>query len=554
MGEPVGAVAAAERLRESLVAWAQAEDFGAVLPVRTHREAASLSFEIVHEDRRATVVLQTRDGAAIAPREHRALRSHLVTFDASHGRGRLTITTDLPEIVTPLARFAGDALFGDPRGFLDAPAVDLSPLQERGPAALHIPELAAKATARAIGGTWHSGKGHAITPRGRDFFKALARYKIRIEGGRLDLVTVRATRPAGEPGPPTCDVVMSPPHHLTVSEPELAPLMHEMLDRARITRPEARPRDFFSCQPWIDTPATWTAREGEGGFAALVARGVLKADSSNRGVASPEHPHAGRTATAYPLGGKKYLAWSPDPTIAPFVVLEKDLLVYSLDFGAVAAMVAEAMGLDAPAARLDDDGVLHCGRRTLGPTFVHVFLLTRPIRPATVARLGEAAGHGHAILVLPEARRQAHGLRQLAMPALAGPWQPLLDGIVRTLRLTQHVDTIVYAPADARVVVDRARGFVWVDGVLCEAVKETHVRLLDVLITRGPQLYTKEIADYVAQGHAHADTTRRAIETFVSAVKRSFKAQKRTPPRDLAGFITMRKHGYYALGVKGFVD
>lgn len=141
------------------------------------------------------------------------------------------------------------------------------------------------------------------------------------------------------------------------------------------------------------------------------------------------------------------------------------------------------------------------------------------------------------------------------MPKLAGAWQPYLAEIVRALRITQHVETIVYAPGDARVVLDRATTCIWIDGVLCAALAELHFRLLEVLMTRGtPHVHTKDVADFVAKGRAHEDTTRRAIETFVPAVRKAFKAAKPRAPKDLAAFITMPKHGYYALTVKGFVD
>ena len=47
-------------------------------------------------------------------------------------------------------------------------------LQELGREALRIPELSDKVTTSAIGGTWYSGKNHALTSRGLDFFEALS--------------------------------------------------------------------------------------------------------------------------------------------------------------------------------------------------------------------------------------------------------------------------------------------------------------------------------------------------------------------------------------------
>jgi hypothetical protein len=216
--------------------------------------------------------------------------------------------------------------------------------------------------------------------------------------------------------------------------------------------------------------------------------------------------------------------------------------------------VAASLGLAAPAAKLDDDGVLYCGRRALGPTYVLVYLLTRPIRPATVERLRESAGHGHAILITPEGRMQHHGLHEVAMPKLAGPWQPLVGSIVHALRLATHVDTTLYAPAGARIVLHRATSRVWIDGVKC-ALTETHFRLFEFFLTnpREPS-NTKDIADYVAKGRPHDDTTRKAIDSLPAAVDKAFKAGGATPPADLATFVTQPRRGYYMLNVPGFVD
>jgi hypothetical protein len=395
---------------------------------------------------------------------------------------------------------------------------------------------------------------HAMTPRGRDFFKALARYKIRIEGGRLDLMTLRA-QVLGSSGPPGCDVALRPPHLVTVSEPEHAPLVLRSLDRAKITRPDPRPRDFISMQPWIETRATWVEAEGEEGFASLVARGILVADPTNRAVAPPAHPHAGRTATAHPLRGTKFIAWSADPTIAPFLVDEKDLVVYALSFAELARAIASDVGLEGPAAALDEDGVLYCGRRTLATTHVLVFLPTRPIRVATIARLREAAEHGHAVLVTPSGRMREQGLREIPMPRLSESWQPLLGKLVRALHLEAYVETTLYAPAGVRVVLHRGTQRAWLDGVACTAVTETQFRALEILVVHaGQPVHTKDIATHVTLGKYHEDTTRRAVEGLVAAIAKSFKSQKKKPPKDLDALITIPRRGHYVLNATGFVD
>jgi hypothetical protein len=549
---PGGPAALARVLGRAVEEWGATRDFGAVFPVRVAELADGVSFEVAHEGRTTVSVGRARAGEKLKRTAHRPVQSHLLVLEA--GGGRLWVTTDCLEAAMPLASIAGRVFFDDARIFLDAPGVDLGRMQDLGAAALSVPEMALEVDAEAVGGTWHSGKSHAITPRGRNFFKALARYKIRIEGGRLELVTVRAKVRTVD-GPPQADVVLRPPHGATISEPEHAPALRRFLDRAKITRPDPRLADFFSMQPWIDPAKVWIGRVGEEAFRSLVAEGILRPDSTNRAVAPPEHPHAGRTATAYPLRGGKFLAVSPDPAIAPFVVREEDLVVYVLEFGKLGESIARALGLEGPAAKLDEDGVLACGRRPLATTHVLLFLPTRPLRPATIARLRDAAGHGHAVLVTPPSRMREQGLREIAMPGLGGPWQPLLGEMVRALQLQAYVPTTLYAPPDARVVLHRATERVWLDGVACTLVTEMQFKLLEILVTHaGEPVHTKAIATFVTGGNYNEDTTRKLVDGVIANIGKSFRAQGKKVPKDLKGMIRMPKHGHYVLGATGFVE
>jgi hypothetical protein len=539
-------------LSAAVSAWCARRGFGAVVSTSARAVSSVLHFDVVHEARIETAV--TREGTA----PHRPVRSHHLAYEPS--ARLLSITTETIEAVTPLASIAGDVFFGDERHFHEEAAVDLSWLQELGPRALEVKELEGElSSVKAIGGTWHSGKDHAMTPRGKDLFRALRRYKIRIEGGRLEVVTLRATRAAPpEPGAPAqLDIILRPPHEVSVSEPELAPLARRLLRAVKITHPAPRAPDFFSRQPWRDPAAAWIASEGEEVFRELAQRGLLVADASNRAVAPPAQPHAGRTATAHPLpgAGGRFLAVSADPTVPPFVVKEEDLVVYALSFEKLASALARACELTGPAPDLDDDGVLLCGQRALGPTHVVVSLLTRPIRVATAARLRDAAGYGHAILVAPEGRREGHGLHVIPIPKLGGPYRPMLQAMVRLLKLQAKVDTPLYAPEGARIVVHFETVRIWVDGVLCAAATETHARLLQILIEHaGQPVHTKDIAEHVAQGNQHSDTTRKAVESFFTAVEKSHRALKKKPPKGLREMIAQPKLGVYALKVPGFVD
>jgi hypothetical protein len=182
-------------------------------------------------------------------------------------------------------------------------------------------------------------------------------------------------------------------------------------------------------------------------------------------------------------------------------------------------------------------------------------MLTRPVRAATFDRLRASAKHGHAIVIAPRERFTAGTLVHVAMPPLAGPWRGVLADVVHALGIASLVDTIVYAPPSARVVLHRATMRAWIDGVLCGKLTEYHFRLLALLAENaGQQVHTKEIADHVSQGNMREDTTRKAIHNFVDAATRSFKAARVKPPKDLGKLVEMPKHGFYRLTAPAFVD
>jgi hypothetical protein len=139
------------------------------------------------------------------------------------------------------------------------------------------------------------------------------------------------------------------------------------------------------------------------------------------------------------------------------------------------------------------------------------------------------------------------------MPKLAGPWRPLLEVAVRALRLESKVDATLFAPPDARFVLQRATTRMWLDGVAFPGT-ELHFRLLEILLEHGGrEVHTKDIADHVARGRGHEDTTRRQIESLLGSIEKGFKGAKRKAPRDLREMIAMTRLGYYVIGVKGFI-
>ena len=73
-----------------------------------------------------------------------------------------------------------------------------------------------------------------------------------------------------------------------------------------------------------------------------------------------------------------------------------------------------------------------------------------------------------------------------------------------------------------------------------------------LILHAGQPVHTKDIAEHITGGSFHEDTTRRALEGLLGSITKSFKSQKKKPPKDLASLITSPKRGYYVLNATGF--
>ncbi len=244
----------------------------------------------------------------------------------------------------------------------------------------------------------------------------------------------------------------------------------------------------------VDSPVGRVDCAKDEGFRGLVKRGILVADPSNRSVAPPGAIRTGRAArrpTDSPMG--EFSRGAPTRRSCRSSSRRRPRRLQAQ----VRRLREDRRGGDGARGRrrwrLDEDGLLFLGHRVLGTTRFRVYLQTRPIRKATEERLSFAAGVDHVVLVVPRGRLQKHALRQIAMPTLSGAWQPR-----SSVRLCAHSASNRRStrPSMRRRMrassSTRATMRLWVDGVLCEAVKETQFRLMGYMVDHATMLMPHE--------------------------------------------------------------
>ncbi len=542
IGDPAQYAAAIEA---ELDAWARATDRGPWVRVRAGGTSRKARFELAHEDRASgTSVIAD---AALALGVSRPIRSHLVTYDGE----RLYVWTAMPEIALALVERLGRVLADDSDWFFSRGAVSTAPLQrasEEGKLAKHGTTFS---SVDFIGGLWDSGDDYSLSPRGVDAFLAFKAHGIRIDGGAVRLATLRGFTAPPIAGPRSADYAIRPPYTATCSEPALAAAFLRFADALGVTAAAPVRSDWFAFAPYKHDLDGW---EGLTDLEAVIKAGILVEDAeAPRRIAHPRHRHAGRIATVFDLpGGGKY-ALSDDPLFPAFLADPAQCVTWSLDFKVLCALLARDLGLSGGSSKADEDGILFLGERDLASTHVRVYLATRACRESAAERLRLESTPGHTVVLVPEGRKIGAGLAHVALRSFAPPYRSLLGDIVRGLRLVDSVAPTLYAPPDARIVLHRKNGVLYVDGLLVARASTKVFRLVDFLSQNLEQLVTsRQIHHYVSGKSTDDAVGRKTIDEFLTAVIESFRDAKKKAPKGLQKFILQDRHGEYRLAVPIF--
>jgi hypothetical protein len=391
---------------------------------------------------------------------------------------------------------------------------------------------------------WDSGDADVARFDGRDVLRALEERAWNVGAGRPIAAKLRVELVSGA----RAAVYVWPPNRVRIAGAEDEDVVWRLLDAigfTRVSTEAARAPDLWSLDPFIAGEDEWRAWLGDD--YAKLERARLFVPHQRRALAHPSFPDHGRVLVAMPREEEDgFYAVSMDPDVPSLALAAKDLAAKRLDVVALARAIAKDIGADGDPREIEQGGVIDLGRRALGPATAHVFLLPRAVSlsgRALFEHLSLRAGHGTPVLIRPRGRSTGSGLREVELATLAGPYDALLESIVRVLGVAKEVDAVLLAPKEARLVLDEASLAVWLDGVAMVKARESHARYLIALAKKGP-LSAKEVVTALGMKNAQDTMARDLARRTPQAIEASFTAQKKKAPKDARDVVVNDGRGY----------
>jgi hypothetical protein len=211
-------------------------------------------------------------------------------------------------------------------------------------------------------------------------------------------------------------------------------------------------------------------------------------------------------------------------------------------------------------------GICHVGDLRVDSGVVRFFYVVRAAvgekeRAALGRAIVRATGFGRAVALVPRGRKLDRDFVELELGVReqlgAAGWRGKLAEAVRALAIEGEVEAWRLAGEDVRVVVDRKRDRVALDGVPLVKMGESGVRLVRVLAAKGDgaAVPTKETDRAIAGARQTEGATRNAVYRMRRWIAESFEAAGRAVPADVdaSGLVTFVKGEGWRLTAKAEV-
>lgn len=438
----------------------QAQDLGDHVQVRAFEDDGAYVFQILRSHRTRKPLAVVAGHSARATIAYRPVHGDLLRYDAAVGR--LRIAARAASFVEFYRRTLGHVLFDDEDFFTGNHVCSLRVLQEGGRAVLDQHDVVGIGRVRMTECVWERGDRTLLQLRSPDCFREIEALRLPISEGvllqaklKLEIIGT-STRPV--------TVTIRAPSRIEVSQPQHEALVDRFLTqvgvRGRVIS-EAAPT-LWPLAPWRHPVDVWRAVFGRN-TDSLIERGVLRRTQLER-VASPDASTAGGTLDAIPLSNGAYYGVSTVPEIASRTLTATDLDGFELQPEVLRQVLRLDLGATGVALTWDgDDALIELGLVTVGEQHLYLaYAIRRP--PAHVGeRLRQRAAAAPIVLFCPSAELP---IVDVALAPLDDPMPTraqALRAAVAAAGLQQAVPAVYSAPDGVRLVVDRARGMVWLD-------------------------------------------------------------------------------------------
>lgn len=530
-----------ERLRQLVQALCKEEGFGDHVDVRGYLSDGDVRVQIVHAYRLQRPVV-VRDGdAGRGTIAIRPVHCDIVRYDAARAWLRVSPKSTSNAILERYRRMVGEAFFTDP-DFFSSAQYTLRPLQLQGRAALDD-SAGIVINARLVELQWERSDEQVMWLKAPDCFHSAEELGLPLEEGTLveakiavRLIGKRSTRRT---------VKVKVPNRVEFPRDEHEAAIEGFLRRSGIQAATtvAPHRDLWSLAPWHHEQRTWReayARDVD----PLVKRGVLVQRPMAK-VAHPDHQSAGRVLEVDAAGE---FGAATDDAVPPRLVTASDVAGLDLKIDHLAAAWRADLELHGDVRHLGGSA-MWLGRRRLDSIDCSLVALMRKPSETTGAalalRIRDAVGDERVAVMVPAGRSSDTGLPEIGFDRLTLDPRSVWREFVRANKLMAKVEAIWSASLDARLVIDRRRQLVWLDGLLVNIPSESHpFKLLVVLASaRGAVVSHTDIGAALSAKRGDAeDVSKKAKHQAKMAITRSFAAAAR--PIDADAIICSAAGGY----------
>jgi hypothetical protein len=306
--------------------------------------------------------------------------------------------------------------------------------------------------------------------RAPDCFNEIEALKLPLTEGTLLQAKLKLEVIGGSTRPVTVNV--RAPSRIEVSQRRHETLVDRFLTEIGIRgRPGPHAmRTLWSLSPWRHARDVWYSVFGRD-TDRLIESGVLRPTRLDR-IPNANEPAAGRTLAVVPLGDGEFYGVSTEPDLPSRTLTATDLDGFEFQPETFRQLLRSQLGVTELAPSWDGvEPVLDLGPVTIGEHRLYLAYAIRRPSGGVGERLRRQAGGAPVVLLVPSTEPFTVDLPAAAVQHTLPSREEVIRAGIAAAGLQSAVPAVYIVPDGVRLVVDRARGMVWVDGLPINGLK-----------------------------------------------------------------------------------
>ncbi|MGE3957422.1 MAG: hypothetical protein AB7H96_11945 [Vicinamibacterales bacterium] len=521
-------------LEQATVQYCLERQLGAYVRLQAIEDDDVWIFRIVrgHHLRRPLTVLEGR--AAHAPMAYRQAHIDILRYDMVSGQ--LRIIAGVASVVEFYRRTLGLVLFDDPSFFDGEPLYSLQVLQDKGSQGLLDHGVAGVGQVWLTECLWEHGDRDRLHLRSPDCFAKIDKLRLTRSEGTFVLAKLKMQAAGKSTRPVT--VTIRTPSRIEVRPKWQEPLAKQYLAAIGVRNPPSAQRpDLWSMSPWRQSEAIWLGLFGNA-VGSLVASGALVA-TRLASVPHPDHAGAGNVLDAQQLPDGDIYGVSDAEEIPSRSLSPTELDGFELRPEALRQHIRTLLGITTGGSAWNEDGLLHLGFIDLGGPRLYVAFALRPLAAGIGARLRTVTSGAPSVVLVPTARCDNSELATVTLDLPLPERATVIRAAVAACGLRDRVAALYSAPDGARLIVDKVRGQIWLDGIVVQGLTlgTQPFRFVELLARRCPSFVTAgDLCDGLSVGRKDLDQVVRsarsaaikAMKTALTTAGKSFESPFQT--------------------------